>query len=72
MIIKFFGPAAQQGDEDPENLAEKIEFINMVELLMSIARRTKQFGPKLTAMSIMALVNMCNYNEDIKSIFRQK
>lgn len=26
----------------------------------------------MIAMSIMALVNMCNYNEDIKSIFRQK
>ena len=26
----------------------------------------------MTAMAIMALVNMCNYNEDIKSIFRQK
>lgn len=70
MIIRFFGPADGAGDED---LApEKIEFINMVDVLMDIANRQKDYGPKLTALSIMALVNMCNYNEDIQSIFRLK
>lgn len=46
----------------------------MVELLMKIGSldQVKIYGPKLSAMAIMALVNMCNYNEDIKSIFRQK
>ena len=44
----------------------------MVELLMKIGSldQVKIYGPKLSAMAIMALVNMCNYNEDIKSIFR--
>ena len=37
MIIKFFGSnLAAGGDEDPENLAEKIEYINMVETLMQL------------------------------------
>ena len=43
----------------------------MVELLMTIAT-SKEYGPKLTALAIMALVNMCNYNDDIKSIFLLK
>ena len=69
MIIKYFGPHEARGEDDI--MPEKIEFINIVELLMSIATST-EYGSKLTALSIMALVNMCNYNEDMKSIFLLK
>jgi len=80
MIIKYFGkkkkddaagagPASgQDGGED----AHKIEFINLVEPLVSIVSRSKENGSKLTALSIMSIVNMCNFSEDIKDIFLQK
>ena len=32
----------------------------------------KENGVKITALAIMAVVNICNYSEDIKSIFLQK
>ena len=71
MIIKYFGPNDGKVEEEGVN-EEKIEFINMVEQLMQIAQRQKDYGLKLTSLAIMALVNMCNYNEDIQSIFRLK
>lgn len=74
MIIKLFGKSKSgdaQGDND-ENDIGKIEFINLVEPLVSIISRAKENGTKLTALSVMAIVNMCNYSDDIKDIFLQK
>lgn len=34
MIIKYFGPQASVGDDELEDLSKKIEFINLVKLLM--------------------------------------
>ena len=76
MIIKFFGkkkekaeaagPASgQEGGDD----GGKIEFINLVEPLVQIISRSRENGVKLTALSLMAIVNMCNFSEDIKDIF---
>lgn len=83
MIIKYFdrkkgekqaagssGPGGGQADD-----SAKIEFINMVEPLVQVVSRSKENGVamhKLTALSIMAILNMCNYSEDIKDIFLQK
>jgi len=75
MIIKFFGSKKGKDAEKEaiggENNADvgKIEFINLVEPLTSIISRQKEYGPKLTALSVMAIVNMCNFSEDIKDIF---
>ena len=47
----------------------------MVEPLVQVVSRSKENGVamhKLTALSIMAILNMCNYSEDIKDIFLQK
>jgi len=33
--------------------------------------RPQDNGVKLTSLSIMAIVNMCNFSEDIKDIFLQ-
>lgn len=74
MIIKFFGkkkkddaagPASGQDGDD----SLKIEFITLVEPLVAIVSRPKENGVKLTALSIMSIVNMCNFSEDIKDIF---
>lgn len=40
--------------------------------LVQILQRQKENGAKLTALSVMAIVNLCNYSEDIKDIFLQK
>lgn len=37
----------------------------LIELLMQLAQRQKDYGPKLTSLAIMALVSMCNYKEEI-------
>lgn len=80
MIIIFFGkkkennavakPDGPQADKDDDG--GKIEFINLVEPLITIINRVDDYGTKLCALSIMALVNMCNYSEDIKDIFLMK
>lgn len=73
MVIRFFGKSKKKDDGGAEaNDAGKIEFINMVEPLVNIVSRSKENGDKLTALSLMAIVNMCNFSEDIKDIFLQK
>lgn len=75
MIIKYFGKyeskdvGAGEGEGDADG---KIEFINLVEPLIQIITKIKESGQKLAALSVMALVNMCNFSEDIKDIFLQK
>jgi len=75
MIIIFFGKKKESSANKIETQANKdddggkIEFINLVEPLITIINRVKDYGTKLCALSIMALVNMCNYSEDIKDIF---
>jgi hypothetical protein len=74
MIIKYFGGKKKGSDaanaaQDIEENAVKIEFINLVEPLIKIMSRFKESGVKLTALSIMAIVNMCNFSEDVKEMF---
>jgi hypothetical protein len=47
----------------------KIEFINLVEPLIKTIK-TSNFN--LASLAASALVNLCNYSEDIKDIFVQK
>lgn len=70
-IIKFFGKS-RKDDGGDEGDAGKIEFITLVEPLTSIISRSKENGARLTALSVMAIVNMCNFSEDIKDIFLQR
>ena len=73
MIIKFFGK--KKGDGDGADESSKIEFINLVEPLVQLVSRVKEIGnsqQKVCALSVMAIVNMCNFSEDIKDIFLQK
>ena len=79
MIIKFFGKkrgnktgaddVIQGVDGQSESEQLQVEFINLIEPLTSIIQRQQDYGSKLTALSIMAIVNMCNYSDDIKDIF---
>lgn len=55
------------GKKDDEN--SKIEFINLVEPLI-ITMKNSNFN--LTSLAASALVNLCNYSDDIKDIFMQK
>lgn len=52
------------GKKDEEN--SKIEFINLVDPLV---KTMKNSNFNLTSLSASALVNLCNYSEDIKDIF---
>ena len=70
MIIKLFGPS--KGDEEKDINEIKIEFINLVEPLVAIVKRSQDHGKKMTSLAIMAIVNMCNFTADIKDIFMQK
>jgi hypothetical protein len=81
MIIKFFGKQKSQTNmnaagpvsgHDGSDEKSKIEFITLVEPLIAIMMRPQDNGVKLTSLSIMAIVNMCNFSEDIKDIFLQK
>lgn len=73
MIIKYFGKTVKDEDGPSEGEdAGKIQFINLVEPLLFIVARSKENGSKLTGLALMAIVNMCNYSEDIKDIFIQK
>ena len=80
MIIKLFGKknsrageaAGPASGQDGGDEGSKIEYIILIEPLVQILQRPKENGAKLTALSVMALVNLCNYSEDIKDIFLQK
>ena len=49
-----------------------MQYINMVEPLAICITKNKQNGSKITVLAIMSIINMCNFTEDIKSIFLQK
>jgi hypothetical protein len=55
-------------DGNPED-HYKVEFINLVEPLID-TMKTSNFN--LTSIAASALVNLCNFSEDIKDIFMQK
>jgi hypothetical protein len=55
------------GPKADEN--SKIEFINLVEPLI---RTMKNANFNLASLAASALVNLCNYSDDIKDIFIQK
>ena len=63
MIIKFFGKGGNDEDDG------KINYINLIEPLITILSRSKENGSKLTGLSVMAIVNMCNFVDDFKDIF---
>lgn len=70
MIIKYFGKKNDKdGAPDLEEDSKKIEFINLVEPLIHSISRYKENGVKLTALSLMAIVNLCNFSEDVKEMF---
>ena len=52
----------QRAEEDDE----KIEFVKLVEPLLQTMKSDNQ---ELAALAASALVNLCNYSEDIKEIF---
>jgi hypothetical protein len=54
------------GDGSKEDEATKIEFINLVDPLISTMKNSNF---NLASLSALALVNLCNYSEDIKDIF---
>jgi hypothetical protein len=77
MIIKYFGNKKKDKDQQSQAAdggedGRKIEFIKLVEPFIQIMSRYKENGVKLTALCIMAVVNMCNYSEDVKDMFIQK
>ena len=55
--------SSRRQDEDV-----KIEFINLVEPLIKTMRNTIN---NLVQLAAAALVNLCNFSEDIKDIFMQ-
>jgi short-subunit dehydrogenase involved in D-alanine esterification of teichoic acids len=55
--------SSRRQDEDV-----KIEFINLVEPLIKTMRNTNN---NLVQLAAAALVNLCNFSEDIKDIFMQ-
>lgn len=56
--------SSRRQDEDV-----KIEFINLVEPLVKTMRNTNN---NLVQLAAAALVNLCNFSEDIKDIFMQQ
>lgn len=58
------GGASAANRKADEN--SKIEFINLVEPLI-ITMKNANFN--LTSLAASALVNLCNYSDDIKDIF---
>jgi hypothetical protein len=81
MIIKSFGkrkskdtdtaggPLSAIAGQDGPGEQGKLEFSELVDPLIAIMSRPQDNGVKLTSLSIMALVGMCNQSEDIKGIF---
>ncbi|TNV85265.1 hypothetical protein FGO68_gene15236 [Halteria grandinella] len=61
--------AGQGAASRKEEESSKIEFINLVDPLIS-TMKTQNFN--LASLSASALVNLCNYSDDIKDIFIQK
>lgn len=59
MIKNFNAEDSQQDDE-------KVEFVTLVEPLLQTMKSDNQ---ELAALATSALVNLCNYSEDIKEIF---
>ena len=43
--------------------------MTLVDPLVTIINRPDDNGPKLTALALMSIVNMCNFSEDIIDIF---
>lgn len=72
MIIKFFGKGGNDEDDGEGKDDGKINYINLIEPLITILSRSKENGSKLTGLSVMAIVNMCNFVDDFKDIFIQK
>ena len=62
------GPGGASGGKKEEEESTKIEFINLVEPLI-MTMRESNFN--LASLSASALVNLCNYSDDIKDIFIQ-
>lgn len=70
MIIKSFGKRKSKEDQGGSALSiagfegsddkNKLEFATLVEPLIKIMTRPQDNGVKLTSLSVMALVNMCN------------
>jgi len=56
--------ATAGGPKEDENY--KIEFISLVEALL---KTMKNSNFNLTSLAASALVNLCNYSDDIKEIF---
>ena len=75
MIIKYFCRDKKKrsvGDDkggDGGIDQSKIQFINLVGPLTNIIVKQNEYGPKMIALSVMAICNMCDYSEDIKDIF---
>lgn len=59
----------KQDRQRAEDGDEKIEFVKLVEPLLSTMKSDNQ---ELAALAASALVNLCNYSDDIKEIFFQK
>ena len=59
-------PGGGGGDGKKNDESSKIEFINLVEPLI-LTLKTSNFN--LASLSASALVNLCNFSEDIKDIF---
>ena len=55
--------------EEEDDDEEKVEFVKLVEHLIGIAEGDNL---QLATLAISALVNLCNFSEDIKGIFLQK
>jgi hypothetical protein len=55
-----------KGGSSRHDESAKIEFINLVDPLI---RTMKNSNFNLAGLSASALVNLCNYSEDIKDIF---
>jgi hypothetical protein len=74
MIIKYFGKENEQelkminygNDED------KFDFSSFMDPIVQIMARSFEYGSKLTSLSIMTMVNMCNFQDFIKHILIDK
>lgn len=63
---KNFGGVTAGGPVKKQDEGSKIEFINLVEPLIA-TMKTGNFN--LASLAASALVNLCNYSDDIKDIF---
>jgi len=84
MVIKYFGqkkkPKQPGKNEELKSGAAELsdidsretDLINMVEPFTQLLSKPKENGDKINALAVMAIVNMCNYNDKIKKIFLLK